>query len=183
MVLTCYKIAIDTKELFKNIGRIIMTLFFFFYLVCLFAYIFKERKKIDTFIDLIIKNKQENFFSINNNAYNIDNKKKINKEKEKKVKKYKRNNNIKDKKKDNKNNIIAFSYPPKKGNRKDRKKKLNHTSNKNSELNTISLLDNNNKLNKININIFPMKISMKYIQKKMKTKSKKILMTVLHIIS
>ena len=30
MVLTCYKLAIDTKELFKNIGRIIMTLFFFF---------------------------------------------------------------------------------------------------------------------------------------------------------
>ena len=161
MVLTCYKIAIDTKELFKNIGRIIMTLFFFFYLVCLFAYIFKERKKIDTFISLIIKNKHENFLSINDNTYNSDNKKKINKEKEKKIKKYKRNNNnnSKDKKKDKKNNIIVFSYPPKKGNGKNRKKKLNHTSNKNSELNTISLLDNKNKLNKININIFPMKIS------------------------
>ena len=58
-VLKCYKLAIDTKNIFENIGRVIMTVIFLFYLISLFFYIIKERNKINIFIKTIIKNKEE----------------------------------------------------------------------------------------------------------------------------
>ena len=57
LVLKCYKLAISLKNIIKNKGRIIMTIIYFFLLICMFIYLIKDRKKLNVFINLILKNK------------------------------------------------------------------------------------------------------------------------------
>ena len=74
-VMKCYKLAFDTKNFFKNIGRIIMSLIFLLYLICIFLYIFIENKKIDKYINIIMQIKDKKL-NINNNDQNkLDSKK------------------------------------------------------------------------------------------------------------
>ena len=61
LVLKCYKLVFNIKNVSRNIGLIIMTIIFIISLF-LIIYIFREQKKIDIFIEEIIKIK---FFSNN----------------------------------------------------------------------------------------------------------------------
>ena len=172
-VLKCYKLAIDTKKLFKNIGRIIMTIFFIIYLISLFCYIIKERKKIDMFINLIIKSK-EDFFTLNfgekgekinikskptkkekenkSNKKNKDNSKSKTKSKTEPKKKSKSNSKSKSKKK-------GKNFPPKKRsankNKNNKKNELINSTKRTINKNTISPLNNSSDDKKISINIYP----------------------------
>ena len=57
LVLKCYKVALDFSNLFLNIGRIIMTIILFLYLVLVLIYFIKDRKRIDFYISTILKDK------------------------------------------------------------------------------------------------------------------------------
>ena len=57
LVLKCYQLAISLKNIFKNKGRIIMTIIYFFFMISLFIYIINDRKKINIFINLTLKAK------------------------------------------------------------------------------------------------------------------------------
>ena len=70
LVLKCYKLALNLKNILKNIGRIIMTILYFFYIIIVLIYIVKDRIKINMFINEIIKNKTKLFRSSNNNNKN-----------------------------------------------------------------------------------------------------------------
>ena len=78
-VLKCYKVPIDTKNIFKNIGRIIMTFIYIFYLICFFVFIFKERTKIYIMIKTIIKNKKNDYKKPGSSQDKKDKKKRIKK--------------------------------------------------------------------------------------------------------
>ena len=67
LVMKCYKLAIDITNLLKNKGRIIMTLIYFLYLIALVVYIIKDRNKIKTYINTILKSK------VNDNNLSKDN--------------------------------------------------------------------------------------------------------------
>ena len=62
LVLKCYKLVFNIKNVSRNIGLIIMTIIFIISLFLIIIYIFREQKKIDIFIEEIIKIK---FFSNN----------------------------------------------------------------------------------------------------------------------
>ena len=76
LVLKCYKLAIDLKSLWKNIGRILMTIILFLSLIMLVMYCFSDSKKIDVFIKSILNKK---IYDMSNNNSNekkqLDNKK------------------------------------------------------------------------------------------------------------
>ena len=164
IVLKCYKLAFNFNKVFKNIGRIIMSVILIFYLVSLLCYIIFERKKIDIFINIILDNKN----SLSKNTKNIHNPiqseeeiKKKNK-KEKKEKKTNSNSKNKSKSKENKgskNKRKKKNEPPKKSkdNKKEQRKVFNNSSTRNLDIHTISSLSpQNQKKNKnININIYP----------------------------
>ena len=118
-VLKCYKLVFSTKNLFKNIGRIFMTVIVFLAIILLFIFIFKDYKKIDTILISILNN------SIKIDQ-NINNFKRI-KGKNKKIKK--------NKKKGKNNRIITNIYESKSINSKI--KMSNHSLN--------TKLKNNNK--------------------------------------
>lgn len=67
MVIKCYKFAIDLSSFTKNIGRIIMSAILFLFLIMFLIFLFYNRKKINYYINLVLKNK--------NNKLNIKNKK------------------------------------------------------------------------------------------------------------
>ena len=144
LVLKCYKLVLTIKNILKNKGRIIMTIIYFCFLICLLFYIIKERTKIHKFINLILKNKKNdnglNKIKLNkkNEVININKKLDIGKSKEIKMnektgkelelnknKKIKDNKNKKNKNKDNKS---------------EENKKMKENKNKNK--------DNKNKDNK-----------------------------------
>ena len=115
-ILKCYKLVLTFNYLFKNIGRILMTIIFSIILVLLFICIFFEQKRIKIFISNILKTK------INNSNLNYNNKEK--KEKKRKSMKIniKRNSqfiNFGVKKKKRKS--VKFE-PPKKDKKVSRKK-------------------------------------------------------------
>ena len=147
-VLKCYKLAINIKELFKNIGRIIMTIIILLYLISLLYYIIKERKKINMFINIIIENNELNF---DNKKEKLDKKGLSNKgdnknkhfSKNRKKMKKKKNKNFPPKKKDKKANISKNSFN-------------NTTRNlKNFNVSNNSHLSKKSEYNKLNINIYP----------------------------
>ena len=187
-VLKCYKLVISLDDIFKNIGRIIMTIIYFLFLICLFIYIITDRKKINIFINTIMK------YKLNlNKKYNNEktNKIKPKNEKNEKIKKNKNKdkNKLNNKKKDSGQNNKNENKPNKKKENKDKMKINNKDKNKNKAKNKIknkidkkappkkksynfknsdtinSTMRNinitspkkNNKLNKININIIPIK--------------------------
>ena len=57
MVLKCYKLAISLKNIFKNIGRIIMTVLLCLIIILIFLCIVYEIKKISNFISTILGSK------------------------------------------------------------------------------------------------------------------------------
>ena len=69
LVLKCYKLVFNIKNVSRNIGLIIMTIIFIISLFLIIIYIFREQKKINIFIEEIIKIK---FFSNNLKAENSD---------------------------------------------------------------------------------------------------------------
>ena len=160
-VLKCYKLAFNTKELMKNIGRIMMTGIFLSYLISLFCYIFIERKKINTFVKLIIKDKDLAYKSYltqkseKNNEKEKSNKNKRKKQKKKDNKKKKSNSKNKNESKKSKKEKIKNS-PPKKieENKIKSKDKLFPSSTRNN-LSSSTPFSRQSERKKININIYP----------------------------
>ena len=153
-VMKCYQLAFETKKIFKNIGRIIMTIIFLFYLISVFCYLIKERKKINKFLRLIKKsNKDINFNLITNK--NKDKEKSKDKKKEKNKVNSKENETPKKKKKKKKKK----NEPPrkKKSKKKERKKEFINSTNKTINMNNSSPFNKDKDNNKFNINIFPIK--------------------------
>ena len=113
MVLKCYKEAINIKNLFKNIGRIIMAVILSLYLILLLIYYIIDRKKLDFYIKTLLKDKSHYLTKRINNkkatsksqkdlTENNLRKKEKKKEKEKKNKKENKKDNKKENKKSNK---------------------------------------------------------------------------------
>ena len=74
-VLKCYKLIFNIKVLLQNIGSIIMAILFILFLILIIIYFFKSSKKINFFIQSIIRNKylyDENFKSNNNKMLKFD---------------------------------------------------------------------------------------------------------------
>ena len=121
LVMKCYKLAIDITNLLKNKGRIIMTLIYFLYLIALVVYIIKDRNKIKTYINTILKSK------VNDNNLSKDN---INSKNE--------IINITQGKKNKKSEYLIN----KKKNKEKESKKMKNISNKNNKLNKEKNKDN-----------------------------------------
>ena len=121
LVLKCYKLVLNLKNIFKNKGRIVMTIIFILFLASLLIYIIKDRKQLIIYINLILRNKlnyEEYEINSENGNLNINNKTK-NKIKRNsqisKIDKNKKNNNMKKTKKD----CIKKSQKQKKENKKN----------------------------------------------------------------
>ena len=56
-VMKCYKVAIDLTTISKNIGRIIMSVILFFFLICFIVFLIKGNKQISSYIKEIIDKK------------------------------------------------------------------------------------------------------------------------------
>ena len=56
-VMKCYKVAIDLTTISKNIGRIIMSVILFFFLICFIVFLIKGNKQISSYIKEIIDRK------------------------------------------------------------------------------------------------------------------------------
>ena len=89
LVLKCYKLALEMNHFFKNKGRIIMSVILLSFIILLFIYYIRDRKKIISYIRSILNDK---FKSSNNNNQlkendEIKNKKKGKKKRKKKKKK------------------------------------------------------------------------------------------------
>ena len=135
LVLKCYKLALNLKDILKNKGRIIMTIILLLFLLLLFFYIIKDKSKINEHILYIMNNKNtfsknikkpkyqpnknniklktkdiKDMKNIKGNEKNRKKKKKKNLKKKKKKKKKKKNNNnnnLYSKKNKNKNSSVA----------------------------------------------------------------------------
>ena len=118
-VLKCYKIAIDLKTLSENIGRIIMTIILLIIIIFLILFFILENKKIEIFINDIIKEKLdlENKNNKIKSSNNLKNKVFITQIDIKKSERSK-NKNIKN---DKKENIITSIF-----NVKNKKSKFNN---------------------------------------------------------
>ena len=80
LVLKCYKLAFNTDNLLKNIGRIIMSIIMVISLIFLFIFLFIDFKKLDTFFLSIVNNKKnKNEKRKGNNKKEIKNNKIMNK--------------------------------------------------------------------------------------------------------
>ena len=82
LVLKCYKLALSLKNILENKGRITMTIIYILFIISLLIYIIKDRKRINLFINDILKGKAN--FNKNEKISNIynNNKKKTSKNKE-----------------------------------------------------------------------------------------------------
>ena len=118
-VIKCYKIAIDFTSIFENIGRIIMSIIVFAFIILFIIFLIKGNKQLSLYIKGILnaklRNKKEK-----NNLKNESNKKLVNKIK---IKMNKPNNksNYKSSKNKNKNNDSN-----KKKNIKNKKKSISN---------------------------------------------------------
>ena len=157
LVLKCYKLILDFHLLKKNYGFIFMTIILISLIILLFIYIFKGRKKIEYYIQAILKNKS--LYINNRKNLKKSNKKYTNPRKTtkkysiKKIKKEKNGQNINKQKTSKKIN----NAPPIK---KDKNKILNQNQNKNQNLEPINLSKSKECLNKkgyknFSINIIP----------------------------
>ena len=181
LVLKCYKLAFSFNNIWKNLGRIIMTLIYCFFIIAFLFYIIKDNKKINIFINDIIKNKdnyikyQKNKIKnkttrnvncnikekkikvIEKNIYNKKNEKIIN------IKKNKVNKDTKifKNKVKNKDKLNISQKNKKQKNEPPKKKKLNKKRMNIDDINSLNKINNNEnskmkfikKQNKININI------------------------------
>ena len=190
MVLKCYKNAFDISNLYRNIGRIIMSIILLAYLILLFIYIIKDRKNLDVFLNSILiyksnrmKSKSKHVITeIKSKPKKEKNKK--NKNKVKNIDKKKNKNKKKDKISKSNKNKGKNNEPPKKNFKsKINKNQIENLSKSNNNINDISegglMNKNKNKdLKNININIIPInninynKIKKKNIKNNKKIKSK-----------
>ena len=182
LVMKCYKLLLDFKLLQKNIGFIFMSIVFCSLLLLFFIYIIKERKKIDYYIQSILKNKSvymNNRKNMKNNSEkNLNNKSNKNNnnkgknagEKNKKIPNNKNINNnkklmLKTNQKNLKNNIKKgpikkkINAPPIKKNKGIIANKLNKNSGSSSSLKNLSKINDDlskqNGIKNLNINIIP----------------------------
>ena len=185
LVLKCYKLVLNLKNILKNKGRIIMTIIFILFLFSLLIYIIKDRKQLIIYINLILRNKlnyEEYEIKSENGNLNINNKNgirrnsqfsKIDKNKKniskKKNKKEDDNKKYQKQKKENKKKPEINNKKNNKKKSKDKhepsKRKINKVTKKdnkvNSRRNMLSTSSNrlSNKVSKldgkININIIP----------------------------
>ena len=109
LVMKCYKLIFQSRFIKKNIGFIFISIIFVLYLVSVFMYIYKGRKKIDSFIKSFIKIKEEKddnnsnikpkkskksakivYIGLKKNEIKIEKKKEINNTEYGKIKKFKK---------------------------------------------------------------------------------------------
>ena len=106
MVLKCYKLVLTFDNIFKNIGRIILSIIYFLFIISIFIHIICDRKRIRIYINEILinktnvlKNKRTSMerISLKTNKINIKNKVKNKEQKsiKNKTNKNKKNNKIK----------------------------------------------------------------------------------------
>ena len=180
LVLKCYKLVLNLKNIFKNKGRVVMTLIFILLLSSLLIYIIKDRKQIIIYINFILRNKlhyEEYEVNSENGNLNINKKTKNKVRRNSQILKINKNeNNInikknqKGKKKDNitKNLKQKIDKKSEAINKKNMEKKLKEkyepskkrlfkvSKNNKSKVNIrSSILSASSKLGKININIKP----------------------------
>ena len=188
LVLKCYKLALDTSTLLNNYGRIFMTLIIVLFLIFFLVLIFKEFKKVDTFIISILNNYTSNQKQIgNSNQINKKGRKKSIKNKKKN--KIKRSNTEKGQNTKSKLKLKKKKFePPRKKNlaleKNGKKNDLSNSENNISSKNFINVhnindkklktLNNNNQNTKPNINIIKIKNIQikKYMRKKNTSKNK-----------
>ena len=93
LVLKCYKLSIDLKTIWSNIGRILMTIIVIISFIFLIIFCFSDRKRIDNLITSIIRNRINNLENAKKPKLKNSNKdnKKSNNLKRKKSNKNKRN--------------------------------------------------------------------------------------------
>ena len=148
-VLKCYKKAFDINGLFKNIGRIIMTIIFITVIILMIIYFIKDRKRIIIYINEILNNKitisnkkDKKKLSKNFQTEIIPSKKiklhkkldTINNDKEKNKGKEKHKEKLKDKIKKSKNNKNHNkNVPPKKIDKKNSEKRIKFINRKESD--------------------------------------------------
>ena len=175
MVLRCYKEAFNVINLFRNIGRIIMTIILLIYLILLIIYIFKDHKKVDFYISNILKDKSyyiKNRAKTYNEKVNTRNTKKNKNIKNKKIKLPEKKENKKGKKGISSKTNSPPNKKKEKSSLKKKKLKINNSTTifpDNSGNNLI-----NKKENKININIIPINnINYGKIKKNQKDKKNK----------
>ena len=94
LVLKCYKLVFNLNNVIKNIGMIIMTVILIVVIILIIIFCTKERKKLDFFINTILKK-----YFFNQNLEKGKEKKKKEKEKEKKKKEKEKKKKEKKKKK------------------------------------------------------------------------------------
>jgi len=181
LVLKCYKLVLNIKNIFKNKGRIVMTIIFILFLASLLIYIIKDRKQLIIYINLILRNKLNyEEYEINSENGNLKNKNKTKNNIRRnsqisKIDKNKKNNNMKKNKKEvqknqkqkkgNKMKAKISNKKKTKENNEPSKRKLNKVLKKdnskfNSRRSMLSTSSNRlsnkiSKLGKININIIP----------------------------
>ena len=119
LVLKCYKLALSLKNILENKGRITMTIIYILFIISLLVYIIKDRKRINLFINDVLKGKanfsknQKNRKRIRNrNIKNMANAQKSNKN-NKNEKKNNIYNNNKKKTSKNKEAKDIFKISPK----------------------------------------------------------------------
>ena len=150
LVLKCYKLAFSTINLFKNIGRIIMTIIYIIFILSLLFYIIKDKKKISMFMSDILINK--------NNIIKFS-KKNVNSKPEKKNNKILNDNKIKK----NKNNENSHKQDKKKtiNEKEEKRKKYNKEkldiTKKNKDKNIFQLKNKNKSKEKNKKNEPPLK--------------------------
>ena len=122
LVLKCFKLVFSKKGQMNNIGSYIMSVITFIFIIFMFIYIINDNKKIQYYIEMILKEKLNcsSVFKININksVKKLKKRKKINKNnKNKKIKNNKKENkspNINNGIKSSENGNIVINFPPKK---------------------------------------------------------------------
>ena len=173
LVLKCFKLVFSQKGQKNNIGSWTMSILTLLFLIFLFFFIFKERKKIIMYIQLILEQKLFSQKSDNrvNYIFNVDKSKNMNnnkKNKDKKENEFKKQKNKKEKKEQftnnknsNKKKYKAKNFPPKKSKKKGElqnsflsaNKYQNSQSTKTNKINFLLIEQNKNSKNKNQKNV------------------------------
>ena len=170
LVMKCYKIAFNFLNFVKNKGRIIMTIIYILFLTTFLIYIIKDRKVINVYINMILKNKSI-IFELSNLKKEKEIKKKGEKKKGKKrkVKKKKAKEMLqktdKENQSNNKENINNTYKESLFNNRNSIRSSIRNTINNNIEENKNKIFESTT-----NIEIINRKIMTKEPPKKRKKK-------------
>ena len=144
-VLKCYKLVFNIKIFIKNIGSIGMSVLLALFNILIIIHLTLDSKKINFFIQIIIKNKY-----LGNENKNSNNSKK-------QMKSYR-----KDKKKGNKKNDLENGVKKKEKNKKKRKKGFSGIYNKNLSLEKLRDIKRKKTNINVNKNVPPKRKTLKY---------------------